>query len=563
MKNLVYQNRYLIVGIFGIILLFGIFSWPSTTKKSFQKNASKREKTWQTVEVETASEFSSIKLPAKAKSNKFAVISPRRGGIIQDLLVDVGDEVTRGQTIGSMLPEGVEGQSSAAINEASSRLGKARAELAQAKGVATDSVSVATKQWRETQTQYDTQNTLDTETQKQLKEKKLEASLIATQAWEQVKIILFGNGSNISSRKILGSFSNSTQKNKVENLADEIDRMETSGLWGTPEKVREHLNHLENFLTQTENLYKSAREGNSISASTVTSNLNTIQNQQLKVAQTKQAILTLEEKLQRFVSQKNEKEASIERASEMLDLVQSQQNLSITQAEKNVEVALANYNAALVKAGHQTITSPFSGKITARMVEVGQAVNLSTPLFYLEGVATALSQEAVSEVHFQLPESWNGKIKTGDAVTIKSLEGELFTGKVFRLSDQIHLKNNSISATAVVFEITYEEVENLEESANEESQVEKRKVITPVNFPHGKSLFVYLRSSDSSIFSVPTLSLKKRSNQYFLWKMEDKMPIQIPVEIMAEDGELSQVFSKIISDGDLIINNPSSSLFKK
>jgi len=149
MKKLIYQKRYLILGVLGIMVLVGLASWYFSSKGSPNNTFSK------------AKDFSSIKIPAKVKSNRFAIISPRRTGIIQDLLVDIGDEVYKGQTIGSMLPEGVEGQSSAAINEASARLQKARAELANSKGVAIDAVSVATKQWRETNLQSQTQTTLE------------------------------------------------------------------------------------------------------------------------------------------------------------------------------------------------------------------------------------------------------------------------------------------------------------------------------------------------------------------------------------------------------------------
>ncbi len=562
MKKLSNQKRYLLAGLVGLILI-GVLSWNFLSKEEPTKSFARKDKQWQTVEVKTAQDFASIKLPAKVKSNQFAVIAPRRTGIIQDLLVDIGDEVSKGQTIGSMLPEGVEGQSSAAINEASARLQKARAELAQAKGVAVDAVSVATKQWRESNLQSKTQATLDQETQKQLAEKKSEAVLVATQAWENTKLVLFGTGNNRGSRYVQGNFSDSIQENKVDNLADEIQRMEESGQWNNPDKIVEHLSHLENFLVQAETLYKNAREGSGVTASQISSNLSTIQTQQLRVSQVKQAILALEEKSKRFSSVQAEREAGAERSREVLDLVQSQQNLSTTQAEKNVTVALANYNAALVKAGHQTITSPFDGIITARMAEVGQAVTMNMPLFYLEGAQTARSQESMSEIHFNLPESWRGKVSVGDSVTIKSLKGQSFEGKIFRLSEQIDLNTNSIMATATAFEPTYELIEAEVEDSGAEVRAEKQEVITPINFPHGQSLFVSVTATDNQIFTVPTLSLKKRSNTYFLWKMEDEKPQQIQVEVVAEDGEFSQVFSQELNTEDLIISNPSVTLFRK
>ena len=237
MKKLIYQKRYLILGIIGVIVLIGLGSWYFNSNDSSKNTFSKKEKVWQTVEVKNAKDFSSIKIPAKAKSNQFAVISPRRTGIIQDLLVDIGDEVYKGQTIGSMLPEGVEGQSSAAINEASARLQKARAALSDAKGVSIDAISVATKQLEENNVQSSTQSNLREEVKRQLSEKKSEAILVSTQVWENTKQVLFGIGNNNTESVIDGSFSNSIQETKVLNLYKEIQRMENSGEWNNANKV--------------------------------------------------------------------------------------------------------------------------------------------------------------------------------------------------------------------------------------------------------------------------------------------------------------------------------------
>lgn len=553
---------------FGIIAL-SMWYWKSPDKP--HKNLTPQEKTWQTVNIKTASDFASIKLPAQVKSNQFAIISPRRNGIIQDLLVDIGDEVYKGQAIGSMLPEGVEGQSSAAINEASVRLQKARAELDQAKGVAVDAVAVATKQWHETSLQAQTQTGLGTEIQKQLAEKKAEAVLIATQAWENTKLVLFGTGANQGNPEILGNFLNVTQQNKVKNLAKTIQFMAASDQWNNPDKILETLSTLETFLVEAEALYKNAQAERDLTLSQITNQLNTIQSQQLKITQIKQSLLVLEEKTQQFEGAQFEKIASQEHSREVIDLIQSQQNLSLTQAEKNVEVALANYNAALVKAGHQVITSPFNGIITARFTEVGQAITLNQPLFYLEGAQTTRAQTALAEIHFSLPESWLNQVSVGDKVAIETLSGETIAGVIFRLSKQINLDTHSIMATAIAFETTDKKVglsesQYLAENTKTSEPIEKLtppdiSPVTPINFTHGQSLFVTLTNPGSFIFTVPTLVLKKRGSKNFLWKMTDGKPRKLTVEIIAEDGEFSQVFSRELKAEDLIIRNPSVSLF--
>lgn len=519
-----------------------------------------RDSVWDLVTVSRARDFSAIKVPGQVRSNQFAIIAPRRIGIIQDLLVDVGDKVSKGQTIGSMLPEGVEGQGSAAINEASARLQRAKAELANSQGVAIDAVSVATKQWRETNLQSQTQSTLDQEAQKQLDEKKDEAVIIATQAWERTKLILFGPGKNYGTRGIIGNFSNSIQETKVLNLAEQIQQMETSGRWSNPNSAIEHLVHLENFLSQAEVLYKNAQSGVGISESQVSSNLSTIQSQQLAISRVKQEVLSLEEKALRFSSVQAEREAGVERSREALDLVQSQQNLGVTQAEKNVQVALANYNAALVRAGHQSIISPYDGEITARMVEVGQAVTPNTSLFHLDGAQTARSSEAQSEVHFSLPESWLGILNVGSEIEIKTLKGTHITGRVFRLSRTIESKTQSINGTAIP--LKNEEEEGLgSHSVKSDDTADLGETLNPVALTHGQSVFVYFDDPHSQYFEVPTLSLKSRQGRFFVWQWANEAPVQIEVELLAENGEYSQVYSPELTAGDIVIGNPSVSLF--
>jgi multidrug efflux pump subunit AcrA (membrane-fusion protein) len=137
-----------------------------------------------------------------------------------------------------------------------------------------------------------------------------------------------------------------------------------------------------------------------------------------------------------------------------------------------------------------------------------------------------------------LPESWNNKIAVGAPVVLKTMEGESFEGKIFRLSPQINLNSNSLIATAIISDDL-------------------------VELSHGQSLFVYVTASDSNIFTIPTLALKKRINAYYLWKMNEETPVQVQVEVIAEDGEFSQVFSRELKTDDSIISNPSVSLFKK
>ncbi len=558
------KRQILIFSLILILLIGGWIIWKSMASKISSIKPISREKIWITTNPQIAKDFSSIKLTGKVKSNKFAIVAPRRMGIIQDLLVDIGDTISKGQTIGYLFPEGVEGQGSAAIGSAGAQLAKARAELAQARGVAINSVSVATKQWRESQVQLQTRSNLDEDSIRQLSEKKGEASILATNVWENAKTILFGPQGVESNRGVVGNFNSALLQNKVRNSGYEIYQMENSGSWATQDKIIEHLVHLESFLSDAEKLYKKAIPSANNSIQKITANQKSIQASQIQVSQIKQQILGLEEKNNQSSSVEIEKEVAVEKSNEILDLVQSQQGLSVTKAEQNVDVAYANYNAALIKAGHQKIIAPFGGTVSARMVEVGQAVTPNTVLFYMEDVETNRAGTENYEVHISIPESWTGKVSVGDSVGIKrSGTGEILEGRIFRLSDQINLRTGMMMATVAVIPPIIEifekdQEENKDEETIDEILLEQKEI----NLIHGQTVFVYLEDQEASLFSVPTLSLKKRGIDYFLWKMNNKNPVKLQVEVVAEDGEFSQIFTKELTVEDSIITNPSVSLFR-
>ncbi|HEY5714490.1 MAG TPA: hypothetical protein VIT68_04015, partial [Candidatus Gracilibacteria bacterium] len=403
MKKLLYRKRYTTLSLLGILLLVGFGVWYNASVDTPAKAFMKKEPTWQTTNPVVAQDFASIKLTGKVKSNGFAIVAPRRVGIIQDLLVDIGDSVRKGETLGYLFPDGVEGQSSSSIAQASTQLAKARAELVNAQGVALDAVNFAQQGLRETQTKLSNLKDTSDASRNQLQQKHQEARTVATQVFENLKRLLFGSTNlNNSNRSILGDFSNRIQETKVENSVTEIERMEAAGLNGQ-EDIYDHLSHVTELLKEAEILYKSAKESRGSSMELIEKNLKAIQSDQIRV-------LKAQESLDDVILQVRELASTLDKSQESLNLVKSQQNLSITNLENAVEVALANYNAALVKAGHQRIVAPFDGVISGRMVEVGQGVTPNTVLFHMEGVPTARADQSLFEVHFAIPESWVGKV---------------------------------------------------------------------------------------------------------------------------------------------------------
>lgn len=87
--------------------------------------------------------------------------------------------------------------------------------------------------------------------------------------------------------------------------------------------------------------------------------------------------------------------------------------------------AEAQYNIAAKQLEETKIVAPFSGFITAKMVEVGQVISPGTPLMSLIDINQV-------RIRIQVPEKDILKLKTGDEVEIYSdlLPNEKFIGKI-------------------------------------------------------------------------------------------------------------------------------------
>ena len=84
---------------------------------------------YSTVTPTLVSGSSSVVLLGTVLSHETANIYPRRDGIVEDVYVDIGDTVTKGQVVALLLSKGVEGQSAAAIAEKTGKKGAVRSRL--------------------------------------------------------------------------------------------------------------------------------------------------------------------------------------------------------------------------------------------------------------------------------------------------------------------------------------------------------------------------------------------------------------------------------------------------
>ncbi len=98
-------------------------------------------------------EFSTVILNGTVMSHESAEVHARREGIVQDIFVDIGDHIRKGQVLATLLPRGVEGESEALIAQKSAEAAKARIEYENALLLEKENINAAIAGLQEKNTQ--------------------------------------------------------------------------------------------------------------------------------------------------------------------------------------------------------------------------------------------------------------------------------------------------------------------------------------------------------------------------------------------------------------------------
>lgn len=496
----------------------------------------KKEKIYETITPKISKTFSTQKLIGKVSSNEFAMIHPRREGIIKDILVDIGDEVTAGKTIAYLFPPGVEGEGATEISKAKAQLLSAQEDFRNAKSVAGESVEVAEKKLSQTETSL--KNIIGNgENRSQITQNYDEVEIMALQSLRNVERILFGDTSNASRTvgSIVGNFNNRVGESKVFNLFQETNRLkETYSALGKIEKqdqLYSFLEQIEKLLNEAEILYQGADEGRGHTESEIEKHTKEIQGLQTKILRAKEMIDDT------FLAV-DQLEVGVETAQKSLSLTQSQSTKSIDLAYNKVEVAQAEYQKALIKNGHVQVTSPFNGIVSAKFIEVGHMARPANALFEVMEVNTSLGQVASLEVKFGIPEELIGAVSIGDKVevTLPMQENNSFSATINRKSSQIDRASNTAMVHAVLDNDTI--------------------------LMHNSNVYVHIQNTKNPVYEIPSYSIKKRRNQNFVFVKDWENYLKVAVEILAEDGEFSDIQSEGLSLESNVVIHPSVSLFQ-
>ena len=133
-----------------------------------------------------------------------------------------------------------------------------------------------------------------------------------------------------------------------------------------------------------------------------------------------------------------------ERSKQMIEQQLTSQE-ELDRAKFNYETALAQYERAQLNLQYTTITAPFSGVITQRLVERGDMIRANTVLFQIADTEKL-------RIRLHVPEKEMGRIFVGNPARIETemLPGEYFGGVVEMVAPVVDPATGTIKITVQV-----------------------------------------------------------------------------------------------------------------
>lgn len=525
---------------------------------------------------ELISDESSVVLLGTVLSHETANIYPRREGIVEDVYVDIGDTVKKGQIVALLLPKGVEGQSAAIIAEQQARKAQAESNLKTAEIVAEETIIGSQQKISELQT--------DLEIAKHAQEAMLadfaqkEAQILQTreQAYTTVR-----SARQLIEQTLLGSNSRPGQQLQEDDLLDQLGLLspllrydilpQFNDMYELEQQYlslsnRQQEEKIYDLIAQTETTFStllsllgatptvpSTQSGKftQTELASITSQVLSSQNALLKAKEMLQdaetsfdSMTAAEPDVYRayrtgnsdLAKSSNVKkfESQIVTAYNSLELTKANQEQMIERQRTQLSIAESQLNREYAQTGHRQIRSPFSGVVSKRFVEVGQIVMPSMASFELTGVPTTLAKKAKAEIRFGLPEELRDAVEIDDSITffLPADELESFEAVITRKSPQVDMQTRTFIVHA--------------------------RVPDELKLPHQTSVRVRITDSSRPLYRVSSLLVKREDDRNFLWVLdpESNKPEKQYVSVSAEDGEFADITGDISEETSILLDPP-------
>ena len=217
----------------------------------------------------------------------------------------------------------------------------------------------------------------------------------------------------------------------------------------------------------------------------------------------------------------NKLKAELETLKKSKLLLIAKENQNITSIKNEISVAQSNLNKEYVSSGDSKITSPFSGIISKRSLELWEKISPNWEVFRVTGVKNSLSKVTKKEIKFFVPESLKKSIELNKEITFYFGDNasQSFTGSIYRIAPEIDENNFSILVQA--------------------------KVDENINFPSKSTVRVGFET-DTNIFKIPSKTIYNKWERKIIYYKKDNWKLWIrDINIISEDWEYYLVSWKI------------------
>jgi HlyD family secretion protein len=245
--------------------------------------------------------------------------------------------------------------------------------------------------------------------------------------------------------------------------------------------------------------------------------------------ETRSKMRSSESSREEFHAQVHTAETAVKQSQAMLDLARA----NVVAAAAGIKVAQFDANHAVATDSYATIMAPYSGRIIARNVNVGDLTEEGThgkPLFIV-------ARDDVLRVTLSVPEMYAGAVDPGDQVVIQvqALAGKVIAGKVTRTSWMLDAKSRTLR--------TEIDIPNPEDSLRPGLYVNATIIV----------------DERHNALTVPASAVVRADSRTFCVSVVDGRSVWKPVKLGLDDGTTVEILSGLQTN-DAVVKVNSSAL---
>lgn len=221
----------------------------------------------------------------------------------------------------------------------------------------------------------------------------------------------------------------------------------------------------------------------------------------------------------------------------------------LASAKANISQAKATLNNALTNLNYTKITSPTSGIVISKDVEVGQTVAAS---FQTPTLFTVAEDMTKMQIEANISEADISKVKIGQQVdfTVDSYHDETFKGTVTQIRNSPETIQNVVTYYVII------------DVSNDDLKL-KPGMTANVSILVNKKENVLLAPNDSLTFTIFDSDNTQKFEQQGIWIMKKDKPQRIEIKTGISNEKYTEIFSKDLSEGQEVIISKGDKKDKK